>query len=187
MKLRLTLLCALGFAAFNASACYTVYDSSSRVIYRGVETPVDLSRQIHETLGRRYPGAQLVFDQSNVCTPVAIAQVARSNTPSVPPNTMRFEQTSRGRIAPTSSGPLLTDRRTANNLHLPYTSVSGDVVVVPASAAATVRPGVTVIPSSYVTAVPGTARMGAGPAPVTGKRSTVITEMRDPPVTYIQR
>jgi hypothetical protein len=94
-----------------------------------------------------------------------------------------------GRTAsPSSEAPLLTDRATAQRQHLPHTVVAGNIVMVPAAAAARLDlPTFTVIPADTAVArapaAPNTAAMGAGPA----RPDTVITEMRDPPMTIIQR
>jgi hypothetical protein len=192
MKLKIALICGLALAGANAMACFTVYDGNNRVVYQGTESPVDMSRQLHEAVGQRFgSGASMVFNQSNTCTPVSIAQVARPTGRDVPPGTIRMERT--GRTAgPSSEAPLLTDRVTAQRQHLPYTVVGGDIVKVPASAAARVDlPTFTVIPADVAvarTSAPAavnTAAMGAGPAP--SRASTVITEMRDPPMTIVQR
>jgi hypothetical protein len=149
MKLKLGFLCGLLLAGANAMACYTVYDANNRVVYRGLETPVDMSLPLREALSGRFPaGSSMVFDQSATCSPVGIAQVARPSTSMVPPNTIRMERTGR-QLSPSSSAPLLTDRLTAQR-----------------------QP-----------TAPDTSVLGAGPA----KPQTVITEMRDPPVTIIQR
>ena len=188
MKFKFALICAaLGLAAANASACYTVYGANNRVVYQGADAPVDMSRPLHQTLPRRFPGGHMVFDLSNLCEPVSVAQVPRTNVAHAPVNTVRIEGTRRA--TPVSTGPMLTDRRTAQRMNLPHTEVSGDVVMVPAETMARVnlRPGVTVVPGaefSEVAAVPATATMGAGPAPT---KPTVITEMRNPPMTVIQR
>lgn len=76
MKLKVAVLCALSFAAFNASACFTLYDRNSRVIYQGLETPIDMRPQFHQVLDRTHPGGHLVFDDSNVCPPIALVQTA---------------------------------------------------------------------------------------------------------------
>ena len=76
MKLKIVALCALSFAAFNASACFTLYDSNTRVIYQGLRTPIDMRPQFHQVLDRTHPGAHLVFDDSNICTPMALARSA---------------------------------------------------------------------------------------------------------------
>lgn len=192
MKLKLALFCSLGLlAAANASACYTVYDNANRVLYQGFDAPVDMSRPLHEAMRGRYPaGAQLVFDQSNQCARTTVAQVSRSSVPHAAPGTIRIERT--GRAQPVStSAPLLTDRRTAQSLGLPHTVVAGEVVVVPAQAAARVSfSPLTVVPSTTVAAAPtapNTAAMGAGPARPLAKPDTVITEMRDPPMTIVQQ
>jgi hypothetical protein len=187
MKLKIALLCGLALAGANAMACYTVYDGTSRVLYQGVEAPVDMSKPLHVSVGQRFGnGSSMVFNQSNICTPVSIAQVARSNARDVPPGTIRMERT--GRTAgPSSEAPLLTDRTTAQSNRLPHTTMAGNIVLVPAKAAARVDlPTFTVIPTDTAVArasTPNTSAMGAGPAP----RGTVITEMRDPPMTITQK
>jgi len=187
MKARFALFCGLVLTGANAlAACYTVYDARDRVIYQGVEAPVDMSLPLHETLGRRLPGAHMVFDTSTTCTPVALPQVARSSAPDAAPNTIRRERPGRI-ISPNSSAPLLTDVVTAERRGLPHTVVAGNIAVVPARAAARVDlPTFTVVPSdtalARAPAAPDTTALGAGPAP----RGAVITELRDGS-TVIQR
>ncbi|HYE41344.1 MAG TPA: hypothetical protein VEB23_15510 [Ramlibacter sp.] len=190
MKLKTTLLCGLLLTGANAMACFTVYDASNRVIYRGVDAPVDMSLPLREAVAQRFPaGSSLVFNQAAACTPVRIAEVARPTGTMVPPNTLRMERTGRTVTSPTSSAsPLLTDRATAQRNGLPHTVVAGDIVLVPAHAAARVDlPTYTVIPAdtalARAPAGPDTSVLGAGPA----REPTVITEMRDPPMTIIQR
>ena len=175
--IRLAWLCGLALAGANAMACYTVYDRNDRVIYQGVEPPVDMSEPLHRTLGRSHPGAHMVFDATSACTPVRLAQVARPATSDVPAGTIRMERPARSRL-PTSSAPLLTDVQTARANRLPYTQVAGNVALVPAQAAARVDlPTFTVIPSEPVMAgAPDTRTLGAGPA---RRPPTVITELRD--------
>lgn len=186
MKTKLVLLGGLLLAGANAMACYTVYDGNNRVVYQGPDAPVDMSLPLHQALAARFPArSSMVFNQSANCTPIGIAQVARSATANVPPNTIRMERTGR-QLSPTSSAsPLLTDRATAQRQGLPHTVLAGDIVMVPASAAARANvPTFTVIPGDTAVArAPDTRAMGAGPA----HQDTVITEMRDPPVTIIQR
>jgi hypothetical protein len=185
MKLKIGLLCALLLAGGQALACYTVYDGSGRVVYRGADAPVDMSLPLHQALAQRFPGgSSLVFDQQANCTPVGLAQVARPTGAMVPVNTIRMERSGRT-LSPTSSAPLLTDRHTAARLNLPHTVMAGNIVMVPAHAAARVDlPTFTVIPADQAVArAPNTSAMGAGPA----RGDTVITEMRDPPMTIIQR
>lgn len=189
MKLKIALFCGLALAGANAMACFTVYDGTNRVIYQGTDAPVDMSLPLHQSVGQRFGvGASMVFNQANTCTPVSIAQVARSNARDVPAGTIRMERTGRT-VAPTSEGPLLTDRSTAQANQLPHTTVAGNIVIVPAAAAARVDlPTFTVIPASTAVARASTpsvntSTMGAGPAP----RGTVITEMRDPPMTITQQ
>lgn len=188
MKLKLTLLCGLLLTGANALACYTVYDGTNRVVYRGAEAPVDMSLPLHQAVAQRFPaGSSLVFDQQATCTPVSIAQVARPVGTIVPPNTIRMERTGRS-LSPSSAAPLLTDRVTAQRNGLPHTVVAGDIVLVPGAAAARVDlPTFTVIPAGTAQAqapvAPDTRALGAGAA----AGETVITEMRDPPMTIIQR
>lgn len=194
MKLKTTLLLGLLLTGANAMACYTVYDASNRVIYRGADAPVDMSLPLREAVAQRFPaGASLVFDQQANCTPVSIAQVARPSGGVVPLNTLRMEGTGRSvtspaPASPSSSAPLLTDRATAQANNLPHTVVAGDVVMVPGQAAARLDlPTFSVIPAetalARAPAAPDTTMLGAGPA----RQQTVITEMRDPPMTIIQR
>lgn len=189
MKLKATLLCGLLLTGANAMACFTVYDGSNRVIYRGADAPVDMSLPLHQAVAQRFPaGSSLVFDQTATCTPVSIAQVARPTGPMVPPNTLRMERTGRTVTSPSSSAsPLLTDRQTAQRNNLPHTVVAGDIVMVPAQAAARLDlPSFTVIPADVAVARapvgPNTSVLGGPAGP-----DTVITEMRDPPMTIIQR
>ena len=189
MKLmKMGLACGLLLAGANALACYTVYDKASRVVYRGMEAPVDMSQPLHEALAGRFPaGASMVFEQGALCAPVSISQVARPSVPMVPPNTIRMERTGR-QLSPSSAAPLLTDRHTAQRQQLPYTVLAGDIVLVaPPAAARASMSTFTVIPAdtafARAPAAPDTRAMGAGAA----QPATVITEMRNPPVTIIER
>lgn len=186
-KLKLGVLCGLLLAGANAMACYTVYDGNSRVVYRGLAAPVDMSLPLHQALADRFPaGSSMVFDQSPTCTPVSIAQVARPTGPMVPVNTIRMERSGR-QMSPSSAAPLLTDRETAQRQGLPHTVVAGDIVMVPAGAAARAEMSTfSVIPTDTAVARANevdTRALGAGPA----RPETVITEMRNPPVTIIER
>lgn len=185
MKVKLALLCGLALFGANALACYTVYDRNDRVIYQGVEPPVDMSLPLHQTLGRTHPGAHMVFDLSTRCTPVSLAQVPRPTTGDVPPGTIRMERTGRV-MTPNSSAPLFTDMQTARSNNLPHTQVAANIAMVPGHAAARLDlPTFTVIPSDTAVAragQPDTRAMGAGPA----RHQTVITELRDGS-TIVQR
>ncbi|HET8747924.1 MAG TPA: hypothetical protein VFM98_20165 [Ramlibacter sp.] len=203
MKAKFALLGAgLLLAGAHAMACYTVYDASNRIVYQGLQAPVDMSLPLHEALAESFPrGAQLVFDQSATCRPIGLAQVPRPSGGDVPPNTIRLERTGT-RIPPSSSAPapLFTDRMTAERAELPHTQVAGDVVrVPPAAAERAMHATVTVLPSTTFAAGtptgPDTTVLGAGaavPAPAARPRApgsrpnVVITEMRDPPITVIE-
>lgn len=124
-------------ASFNAAACYTVYDRANRIVYQGEESPVDMSRPIHETLPLRYPGGQLVFDNQTDCTSVNL----RSPTVAYSDRMV---------------SPLLTDASSARAMHAPYTLVENNIALVQPSDAR-MAPGLTFIP-------PDTTAMGAGRA-----------------------
>lgn len=47
------------------AACYVVYGPDEEVAYRSPLPPVDLSRNLHETLPAIAPGGKLVFWQGN--------------------------------------------------------------------------------------------------------------------------
>jgi hypothetical protein len=152
MKFKQALLAfLLGLAATQVLACYTVYDRSGRMVYNDTKAPVDMSLPLHETMAARFPGGHLVFDTQVDCEAV---------TPLAPP------AVARGGI------PLLTDRRTAQAMKLPYTVLRGSIVVVQPPDAR-VGPGVSVIPAEKVSASPPS-------------RDTVITELREPPMTIVQ-
>jgi hypothetical protein len=127
MKVEQSLLALLlGLAAGQALACYTVYDRSGRVIYNEQTPPVDMSRPIHETLPARFPDAHLVFDAQAGCDSIA---------PLSP-------------VSASSGGtPLLTDRRTARAMNVPYTVLAGGIALIRPGDAHT-RPGVTIIPAA---------------------------------------
>lgn len=44
-----------------AAACYLVYGPNQEIVYRASTPPVDMSREIHETLPQVAPGGTLVF------------------------------------------------------------------------------------------------------------------------------
>jgi hypothetical protein len=157
------LLCAaLGAASFNASACYTVYDRSDRVVYQSESPPVDMSRPLHETLPSRFPGGQLVFDTSETCPVSSVAALG-------------------GARDWTTHSPLFTNERTAQAMRVPHTRLAGGIALVEPGEA-TLAPAITVIPDSRMaSARSNTSVMGAGPG-----RRPVITELRDPPVTIEQ-
>jgi hypothetical protein len=202
MKLKLALICTLALAAAGqAMACYTVYDRGNRVLYQGTEPPVDMSKPLHETLSRNFPGGSLVFEQGTSCPAVGTAQLPRPGQP-LPPNTavlgagpsnpaMRPAPAARSREA-TQGSPMLTDRRTANALRVPYTPLEGNIVVVPPEAAARVmRPTLTVVPGG-VTPPARRTTVGASAASATsvmgaGREQVMITELYDPPMTIVQR
>lgn len=59
---------ALTASAWSQAACYTVYNSKNEVVYRSMQTPVDLSKPLHQTQSQLPAGAHLVFTPNNdVC------------------------------------------------------------------------------------------------------------------------
>lgn len=154
------------------AACYTVYDRANRVVYQSAQPPVDMSRPLHQTLPQAFPGGHLVFDGNGDC-PVLNTRPAASPL---------------AQAARQGRAPLLTDRRTAEALGLPYAALTPNVVMVP-DAPATLRPGLSVVPAGLAPGPaaagerPATQTMGAAPA----GRTVVITEMHDPPLVGVQR
>ncbi|NKE65893.1 hypothetical protein RAMLITH_08685 [Ramlibacter sp. RBP-2] len=173
MKLSKTLLTSLAAAAawLPAHACYTVYDAAGRVAYRSTQAPVDMSRPLRDTLPQRFPGGHMVFDAASTCDAIV---------PEAP-----------RRVAAAGPAPLLTDRDSAQAAGVNYAPLSRDIVMVQPRDAAVVLAGggpVNVIPPvvaprmlAQALTPPDTSRMGGPPA-----GGTVITELRDPPVTIIE-
>ncbi|QIL79349.1 hypothetical protein G7047_05085 [Diaphorobacter sp. HDW4A] len=54
------LLCVLSTSQAQA-ACYELYSAKSELLYRSTQSPVDLSRPLHQTVPAVAPGAKLVF------------------------------------------------------------------------------------------------------------------------------
>lgn len=72
---RIGLLFATVLGALPAGAlamCYTVYGANQVVIWRGTDTPIDLSRPIHEGMRRVFPpGSRLLIEEEmRSCTPI---------------------------------------------------------------------------------------------------------------------
>lgn len=159
MKLELAFLFALMLSSVNAmAACYTVYDADNRIVYNSQIAPVDMTRPLRETVPLAFPGGTMIFGSGTDC-------------PRDPPS-----QISLLPAAPSKPSPLLTDRRTAGAMNAPHT----------------------VLPSGVALISQPTAVMTAGlrysipfPAPVMAARSqrpeTVITELRNPPLTVVQQ
>jgi hypothetical protein len=198
MKSKYALVLGLALAGANAMACYTVYDSRDRVLYNGVDAPVDMRMQLHAALAARgYPaGSRMVFEETQGCANVALGSLARPTGSDVPPNHLVLERSARSVAARSEPpAPLLTSRATAEASHLPHVQVAGDIVMVPPQAAdRAIKPTVTVLPaqsfvatSAPAVSTPDTRALGAGPAVVAprGRKQVVITELRDPPVTIV--
>ena len=67
MKLKLAVLCAMSMASVNAMACYTVYDRNNNMVYNSLTPPVDMRRQLHETVPVRFPGSTMIFGSGTDC------------------------------------------------------------------------------------------------------------------------
>lgn len=164
MKHKLALLVVLGLAATNAMACFTVYDKSNKIIYNAEKSPVDMSLPIHQTLPKLFPGGHMVFVLGSEC-PRDNAAAPIANLPK----------------RTTGGSPLLTDRRTAESLKLPYTVLPSGAALI-SQRPDDMPPGVVL-----ATSVPApTAPPVIAAAPARPRSNTVITEMRDPPMTFIQ-
>lgn len=161
MKLKLALVCTIGFASVNAmAACYTVYDRANHVVYNSPTPPVDMSRPLHETVPVAFPGGSMVFSTTGPDCPRVAAPAA-----------------------PARPSPLLTDRRTAAAMHLPH-------VILPSGVALVSNPppmgfGVTVVATS-LPAPPADAPAAAPPSSPQ-REGTVITELHNPPLTVVQQ
>jgi hypothetical protein len=80
--LRPAFCCFSLLAASQAFACFTVTSARDQVVYHSVDPPVDMSRPIHETLPRVFPGGHMVFDLRTDCPratppPTALAAPSR--------------------------------------------------------------------------------------------------------------
>jgi hypothetical protein len=59
------------FSSPAAAMCYVVYDAQSRIVYRGAQTPVDLSGTVTAAMRGKFPGGQLVISNDmRLCTPI---------------------------------------------------------------------------------------------------------------------
>lgn len=68
MRRALIALALAVLATPAAAGCYTVFQKNL-IVYRSEVTPIDLSKEIHVELGRRFPGGQLVIsDDVRSCT-----------------------------------------------------------------------------------------------------------------------
>jgi hypothetical protein len=68
MRRALIALALAVLAAPAAAGCYTVFQKNM-IVYRSGVAPIDLSKEIHVELGKRFPGGQLVIsDDLRSCT-----------------------------------------------------------------------------------------------------------------------
>jgi hypothetical protein len=157
----LALFALFGVAAGHSVACFTVYDRTNAIVYYAQTPPIDMTPPFNDKLQKAFPGSHLVFGDTTGC-PVKQA----GYNPARPP---------------AASSPLFTDKRTAEELKLNHTVLPNGAAMVP-KPPTSMRPGFTVMNLGGQGAAPAAASL-ASPA----KGSPVITEMRDPPVTLIQR
>ncbi|HVZ43380.1 MAG TPA: hypothetical protein VHA82_06175 [Ramlibacter sp.] len=150
-------LFAAAFWACNAMACYTVFGPGNRVLYHDEHSPVDMRLKLHDALrAARYPaGSMLVFNEAAACTPVSFAQVGAAPPAGASrtavmgagpaPGTVARKQVA-VRRARGSTAPLMTTRKDAESAGVPYRPLEGNIVIVPAQAAARVDvPNMTVV------------------------------------------
>ena len=136
----------------------------------------------HALPGRRQHGVR----PAPACTPSSIAQVARPTGGMVPVNTIRMERTGR-RLSPSSAAPLLTDLQTAERARLPHTAGGGRHRDGPGASRGAHQPAdLHRDPAGRAVARAPAART---PRALGGRRApqTVITEMRNPPMTIIEQ
>ena len=168
MKLKLALVCTIGFASVNAmAACYTVYDRANHVVYNSQTPPVDMTRPLHETVPVAFPGGSMVFNTTSMDCP---SPAPAPDTVAAPP-------------APARPSPLLTDRRTAAAMHLPHTILPSGVALV--SNPPPMGYGVTVLATSLP--APTADAPTAVPQRSSQRQGTVITELHNPPLTVVQQ
>ena len=112
MKLKLAfVVAALGLGSINAmAACYTVYDRANSIVYNSQTPPVDMSRQLHQTVPVAFPGGTMIFGQGNDCPREAPVRTVASPPPAKP-------------------SPLLTNRRSAAAMKVPYSVLSSGTVI----------------------------------------------------------
>ncbi|WP_026436155.1 hypothetical protein [Acidovorax sp. JHL-9] len=69
------------FASQSAvAACYLVYAPNQEIVYRASVPPVDMSRDIHETLPQVAPGATLVFSLNDQGCELTINKLPLAST-----------------------------------------------------------------------------------------------------------
>lgn len=91
-----TLAAAL-FSPAASAACYYIYAADSELIYRSFETPVDLSRPLHQTLPAVAPGGKMVFTLDTQGCEVVINKLpTRTQAPSATAPTPRPRRADRG-------------------------------------------------------------------------------------------
>lgn len=157
----LALFALSGVVAGQAVACFTVYDRTNAIVYYAQTPPVDMTPPFNDRLQKAFPGSHLVFGDTTGC-PVKQA----GYNPARPP---------------AATSPLFTDKRTAEEMKLTHSVLPNGAALV-AKPPVGMRPGFTVMNLSG----PGATAPVPAPSAAAAKKSPVITEMRDPPVTIIE-
>jgi hypothetical protein len=163
MTKNFALVAWLALSAGHAAACFTVYDRTNAIVYYAQTPPVDMTPPFNEKLQKVFPGSHLVFGSTTGCP------VKQSGyNPARPP---------------ASTSPLFTDKRTAEEMKLSHSMLPNGAALV-SKPPAGMRPGFTVM-NLGGQALPDRAALRSGSA--SARQSPVITELRDPPVTVIER
>ncbi len=65
-------LILVGLPAGAVAMCYTVLGPKEVVVWRGTDTPIDLSKPIHEGMRRTFPPGSflLIEEDTRACTPI---------------------------------------------------------------------------------------------------------------------
>ncbi|MFN4120083.1 hypothetical protein [Acidovorax sp.] len=74
-------LVAAFFSQSATASCYVVYGPDKDIVYRAPEPPIDMSRQIHETLPLVAPGSTLVFSPDNHGCELTINRLPLASAP----------------------------------------------------------------------------------------------------------
>lgn len=69
-------LCLSGLAVPQAMACFTVYNAGNRIAYSSMDSPIDMSYQIHERLPAAFPGGHMVFGSSTDCPAIDLRKAS---------------------------------------------------------------------------------------------------------------
>ncbi|EER58867.1 conserved hypothetical protein [Acidovorax delafieldii 2AN] len=96
--LRYAALALVAAAASQSAmaACYRVYAPDHEIVYRAPVPPVDLSREIHETLPLVAPGGTLVFSLDSEGCEITVNKLPLASVQQVRQNSGRPARADRG-------------------------------------------------------------------------------------------